>query len=449
MWSYLKQWISAGVGKRPSGRRVGTPRFRGQIEQLEARTVLSATMETAAVPMEAIHVDFEVRAVVILSSIEGPIAAVVWQPPFLPAAILAARWEDPRPMDFEALSGDRGWPSWLRTEQALAAHTQDEGFAPSVQNHAWTGAGAIHGGKISMGLSANLEVPWDESPSGTPGDFGSPISAKSPEVRQPVLGLSAGSSFHPSPGDVVARVASYYSPLTTLNSTSTATVSLTSASQDARDAIFGEYSPNLLLLAASGGSQRDRDLDGDLDDKLEVHKKSDDLDDSGAALVDQDVPSFLDALQHERDAVDAVLAELHDLAFDDDQPVQDTSPTAERQHADVVRDAEQNYPPVKTQAVPAPQFNQAEGGMVLLEPSGDANSSAYDLAAVYLKGMNDNQAVPQGVEASVGMYQALDVGASESRPTSRENLPIAQPAATIRPSVSAENAPAKKSDQPS
>jgi hypothetical protein len=53
------------------------------------------------------------------------------------------------------------------------------------------------------------------------------------------------------------------------------------------------------------------------------------------------------------------------------------------------------------------------------------------------------------MEASVGIYQAFDVGAAERPPTGKDAASVAPGAATIRPAVSAENAPAKTSEQPS
>jgi hypothetical protein len=63
--------------------------------------------------------------------------------------------------------------------------------------------------------------------------------------------------------------------------------------------------------------------------------------------------------------------------------------------------------------------------------------------------MNADTKVPLRVEASVGIYQAFDVGGGELLPTANGATPTTQGAATSRPSVSAANAPAKNSEQPS
>jgi hypothetical protein len=54
-----------------------------------------------------------------------------------------------------------------------------------------------------------------------------------------------------------------------------------------------------------------------------------------------------------------------------------------------------------------------EGGMVLLQSTGDANASSFDLTPLYATHM-DSLVAPTSMEASVGVYQALDVAADES-----------------------------------
>ena len=87
--------------------------------------------------------------------------------------------------------------------------------------------------------------------------------------------------------------------------------------------------------------------------------------------------------------------------------------------------------------------------MVLLATSGDANSSVYDLSAVILCGMTDNAIAPLRVEASVGFYQAFDVGSNELLPAASAADPATQGPAAVRTSAATESAPANKSEQPS
>jgi hypothetical protein len=258
--------------------------------------------------------------------------------------------------------------------------------------------------------------------------------------------------FGDPPTDEPGPLGNYISSLSSFSSTLDAPTTASSSTRISRttyDAVFGEYSPDSLLLAADLDSKQDSDSNSDLDDKLESDdEKLADVGVSDESFVDQDVAASLDALQRERAAIDAVLAQLHDLKLHAKTNANQQTETTDGQNSDIARESGENYLPADHQLSAQTASDQAEGGMVLLEPSGDANSSAYDLTAVYFSGLDGSDDVPLGVEASVGTYQAIDIGTRELQPASRENLPIAQPAKTIRPSVSAENAPAKKSEQP-
>ena len=50
-------------------------------------------------------------------------------------------------------------------------------------------------------------------------------------------------------------------------------------------------------------------------------------------------------------------------------------------------------------------------------PSGDSKHSAKDLIEIVTESMRQTTAMPIGVEASIGIYQAFDVGANEMRPS--------------------------------
>jgi hypothetical protein len=56
---------------------------------------------------------------------------------------------------------------------------------------------------------------------------------------------------------------------------------------------------------------------------------------------------------------------------------------------------------------------QVDGGMVLLQSTGDANASSFDLTPLYAAQV-DSFVAPTSMEASVGVYQAIDVAADES-----------------------------------
>jgi hypothetical protein len=441
MLSHLKQWILDGVGKRPTRRRGGLPRFRGQIEQLESRTVLSATIGVVAV--DVVAVDFEAHTVTVIAVLESrPLV------PHLATNAFNQFGDAPRetvpPFGSHSYFGDPWRPLGF-------GGRPDRQFPLGLSD----GGGANGGGAI-------VDIGTGQAGPNNSTDYGQPQFAHADSPAEPGAATGATSNFVPPSGDVrgpvafmdhslrdaTGSVAGYSSSPSTLTSTSEPASTRNRFSLNTYDAAFGEYSPNSLLLAADVDSQHGTDLDDELADKLDSDEESsNDLSGSKESLAAADVAASLDALQRERSAIDAVLAGLHEVKLRTDTQSPETP--AVHQSSGAITESDSREHRANERVIPAKPVDQADGGMVLLEPSGDANSSAYDLTAVYLRGLNGNRAVPLGVEASIGMYQAIDIGTSELRPTSRENLPIAQPAAAVRSDVSAENAPAKKSEQPS
>ncbi len=216
------------------------------------------------------------------------------------------------------------------------------------------------------------------------------------------------------------------------------------------DAVFGEYSSKSLLLAANADAKPDNGFDDGLGDSLDSDGSKHDDDNSGESLTDETIAASLDALQRERAAIDAVLAELHDVKLQTETAHRDVPAADQEQCPKAAEVGDTNSHVARDDQAPSPRTQiDLDGGMVLLQPTGDANSNAYDLAAVYLHGLESTAAAPLGVEASVGMYQAIDVGTSQRVNEKGENVPLARPATAAGASVSAENAPVKKSEQPS
>jgi hypothetical protein len=218
----------------------------------------------------------------------------------------------------------------------------------------------------------------------------------------------------------------------------------------ARDSVLQDYGSESLLLTTI--SERSNDKVSDLfdDDRLDVRDQSRDsllgLDDAESP---DDVALSLDALKRERDAIDAALSQLHDLKLDSADTNQDATETAEQQNAAANCQVQEYFFPAGDEQASPPTAVQDRGGMVLLANSGDANASAYDLSAAILGGMTDDAIAPLRVEASVGVYQAFDVGGSESLPAVKTAGPGAQGPAAVRTSAATQNAPANKSEQPS
>ena len=84
----------------------------------------------------------------------------------------------------------------------------------------------------------------------------------------------------------------------------------------------------------------------------------------------------------------------------------------------------------------------------MLAATGDANASAFELAAPTTTGIADHGLISLAVEAPIGLYQAVDVGVRPEPAITAQNTSTAEPAAKVQTNVSAENAPAKKSEQP-
>ena len=141
-------------------------------------------------------------------------------------------------------------------------------------------------------------------------------------------------------------------------------------------------------------------------------------------------------VQRERDAIDQVLAELHDLEPSVDEHGREATHTHQPVDSEPPVSAdEQRFPADQPNDQPPANHNDA-GGMVLLQPSGDANSSAYDLTAVILNGADKSTEMSSEMEAAVGVYQAFDVSTAEPRTTDASETPVVKPTAAIRYGIS-------------
>lgn len=432
MFSHLKKLIFDNVGKRRSRRPDRLPRFRGQLEQLESRTVLSATMGPTAV--EFVAIDFDANSITVIA---------VWESRPAPTQQFAIK-------SFNEF-GDAPWEN-------LTWHGRFDGpgVGPTGQSY-FRPPLAISGGSNQSSTGTNTII----------GDFTEDQKAGSNSKEEPLriqAGNQQGTNNFGNPPlnsrgpngptflelNNATGAESYFSSLANSPSTSVLSTSVPRSSLKTQDTVFDAYSADSLLMASNVDSKHDLHLDGEHDDKFDSHDEKFGVgDDSNDSLVERDVTASLDALQRERAAIDAVLAELHEIKLNRESHRSESASTDQTRNRTTAEASDRETFNDTDRMAAQPANQAADGGMVLLQPSGDANSSAYDLTALYLSGLGNNAAVPLGVEASVGMYQAIDVGTSELRHASRETLPLAQPTGTTRPSVSAENAPAKKSEQPS
>jgi hypothetical protein len=229
-----------------------------------------------------------------------------------------------------------------------------------------------------------------------------------------------------SPGAYDAAV-----PLATLNTSTAATTANSTATVllRAHDTALQDFSSQQLLLAATTDGIQDSKLNSDTDaddPRQSLDRQTDESEALADSNLSDDVAVSLDTLRRERKAIDQVLAELHDLRLlaDDHGPV--------AAHAHHPADSEPVFTAVEHR-VPADQPNtepppsDSAGGMVLLQASGDADSSAYDLTAVLFSGAEKSTQMATDTEAAVGVYQAFDVSAAELRTTHANDVPRGDP----------------------
>ena len=243
----------------------------------------------------------------------------------------------------------------------------------------------------------------------------------------------------------VAAIDSFPPLLPTLfNSTDNETSTLTSNVRE-RGSAFDSNSTEALLLAASIDEYYDADSDSaGVDNWRDNAEREEDIF-SGLhfSSLDGDEVS-LDAFQQECTALDAVFAELNDVDMQNEN-----SRVSAAKHApipNVVRryEIQIEAPWAVTAAVLSAHPDVVHGGMVLLEPIGDSNHRADDWLEVVTESLLQTTDVPIGVEASIGIYQAFDVGAIEN-----DSAPVVTPAAAGHPGTAAENVSARRTEQPS
>lgn len=177
----------------------------------------------------------------------------------------------------------------------------------------------------------------------------------------------------------------------------------------ARDMVFKDYAPNLLLLSTSTAFDRTnlalvgtetRQTEG-LDGLIQPYEQS---------IVD-DIVRSTDSVTQEREAVNAVLEQLQDVDSPQasDTPNGDTSLTGDSANND--QELRLDLLDAENVADEMP-VGEVQGGMVLLPSTGDANESKFDLTPVYAEHVERFTA--PSVETSVGLFQAVDVTADDT-----------------------------------
>jgi hypothetical protein len=445
MWKELKELIKTRLGADSHPRRTGVPRFRGQFERLETRTVLSATIGAMAVDFEA-----------------GTIAIAVWEsPPQFPEPPLFAAFQSPgqfiQRFADNHYGGRNEFGAAFNAGPGLFKHFGDSNrdFPVQLIGHRFGPEGFIAPPSTDVEAvghnkseNQNNNPVFAQADSGGDGDtnptFPNTSKLNDRSRFDNVFDRFVRDFRPPAP---LAIAASLYSATDTANQPGLQT----RPTFGAHDAAFDEYSPESLLLASNLDDDADQAELGFGEDKRDADEKAtDSTDESALALVGGDAAESLDALEREQAAIDAVLAELHDLNLCQDEQGTDTAQSHGQSKSNRPQESAEDGLPTDGREIVDANFSQAAGGMVLLEPTGDANSSAYDLTAVFTGKFARPHDVALGLEATVGLQQAFDVGSNERFESAGARAPVAQPsAASAQPSVSAENAPAKKSEQPS
>jgi hypothetical protein len=176
----------------------------------------------------------------------------------------------------------------------------------------------------------------------------------------------------------------------------------------ARDLAFQEYAPR--LFAASVTNSSDRANLGTFGTDAAPSEVLDGFIPPTDPSSADNTPNPTDAVARERDAVDVVLKSLHNI----DTLLPATS------SSDVNFQLELQ---TETASVDLPG-NGVDGGMVMLQSTGDANESGFDLTPVYADQLERFNA-PAKMETSIGMFQAIDVATDET--------PISDAAQTTEP----------------
>jgi hypothetical protein len=160
----------------------------------------------------------------------------------------------------------------------------------------------------------------------------------------------------------------------------------------AREVAFQEFSPKLFQANATDAYDR-ANLNA-----LGTGSTQPDMLDGFIRPTDESIAGEIvnssDAVARERDAVDAVLEDLHDV----DTLLPATDSTTLKFQIDLQTETALDEMPA----------GEVDGGMVLLQSTGDANGNGFDLTPVYANQLERFEA-PAKMETTVGMFQAVDI----------------------------------------
>jgi hypothetical protein len=344
-------------------------RFRGRFEQLEARTVLSATGIAAG--YELLHGVSEYAQV---------------SPEFPRVEYPVVGFEQSRPTknfdhsDRQDLYAD-GW----RGEQEQS----DVYFVVIVTYRPPLFASSREPAVPATDIGSPLESPLAAQASHN--EFHELISKQPPQVETALASLSSAIWISNSVGTEIA-----ISPL----------AQVTQSKQiDSRDTTFQDYWSEAALPALK--SDRSSDGADSFSELASWEEQAEQL--AGDSELKEDEPqSLLEIFNGELTAIDSVLSQLHEFKWDHKGEI-----FSKQSHEKIDDSLQQNevvpLPSSENLSVDQHVADLAEGGMVLLQVDGELDET-QDIAAVFAQKLERAGVQPQGVEISAGIYQAFEVG---------------------------------------
>jgi hypothetical protein len=210
--------------------------------------------------------------------------------------------------------------------------------------------------------------------------------------------------------------------VSTLTSHDSANSAISAVAAALRDIVFQDYSPRLPVLSNSTNNDRPTviSLGNDSATPQELEGFIQPADESAADFSVE--PSA--SLTSETDVVNQILHELHNVEAPPTVSTDNGSAVAELAGGKIGNFTIDLQTDFAADDIASVQF---DGGMVLLQSTGDANASSFDLTPMYAMQV-DSFVAPVPMEASVGVYQALDVASddppmTESQPAGTNNNP--------------------------
>ncbi len=270
----------------------------------------------------------------------------------------------------------------------------------------------------------------------TGGTVATPSSSPKPDNPQRLVDLPGGPT-NPNPGPLATDAHYNYNLdgaagqlaglLSSTSSSATSAILQTTREIEpatfvwtgALDAALQSYTSQLLLATSAASGQMATSIKSS-DQSLSNSDPADDFIRLGESASQDLFAASTDAIVQERAEVEAVLKNLKDA---DDLPSKlDGSDLAN------AIGAPQDQEGQIADLVFGSTFDlaDADGGMILLKATGDANESPISLASV-AEAHPDLFSGHVGVEPSIGLYQAIDMGVEELSAT--ENAPVAKPSA--------------------